>query len=303
MDYTLNLKAPITAAPTEEEKAKGLGAPTSKSTVEDTPNVFSRFAAAFTQAGGALSAPQAYKASSDPSALYSRAEFMLKQKQEEIDLEEEARRSAEEHALITREGQFLKEAATGLGIMSRPEKTPRLRPGSDEFIEGALNTIMESEGGFQQDKDDTGNYVDGKLIGTNRGITPAALAKARGVPAKSITVEDMKSITDREARDIYIDTYYYKPKIDRLPTELQDSVFDMQINAGNNAIKILQRLAGVEADGVLGPESLDAIKNAGITREQYANARIDYYKNVAKNNPKKRKFLDGWINRAMKYMD
>ena len=194
------------------------------------------------------------------------------------------------------------EAPKGLFTRPAPKVRPKLKPGSNDFIEGALNTIMESEGGFQRDKNDSGNYVGGKLIGTNRGITPAALAESRGVAASSITVEDMKNITDREARDIFVDQYFYKPKIDRLPTDLQDTVFDMQINSGNNAIKILQRLAGVEADGVLGEESIKAIKDKGITRESYNEARVDYYNKVAKNDPKKKKFLQGWLNRVAKYM-
>lgn len=180
---------------------------------------------------------------------------------------------------------------------------PRPRPGSDATLEATLDTIMESEGGFQQSKKDSGNYVNGKLIGTNRGITPIALANARGVDPKTITVEDMKNITDREARDIFVNEYYYRPKIDKLPMDIQDTVFDMQINAGNNAIKILQRMVGVKADGVLGEETIKAVKDAGITRNDYTDERIKYYKSVAANNPDKREFLDGWLNRAAKYKD
>jgi len=184
-----------------------------------------------------------------------------------------------------------------------PTTHPRLRPGSDSVLETTLDTIMESEGGFQRSSDDSGNYVNGKLIGTNRGVTPAALAKARGVDPKTITVEDMKNITDREARNIFISEYYYKPKIDRLPPEIQDTVFDMQINAGNNAIKILQRMVGVEADGVLGEDTINAVKKAGITRNAYSDARMAYYRDLAKRKPEKRKFLDGWLSRAAKYKD
>ncbi len=75
----------------------------------------------------------------------------------------------------------------------------------------------------------------------------------------------------------------------------------MNINAGSNSIKILQRLAGVKQDGVIGPQTIKAVQEAGITPEQYADARIEYYKKVVKKNPEKKKYLDGWINRANKY--
>lgn len=225
----------------------------------------------------------------------------------DFDMSNTIQASAEEAAELSKPDTKL------VGLMSKifagkeeqetPSVRPRPRPGSDKTLEATLDTIMESEGGFQQWKKDSGNYVNGKLIGTNRGITPIALANARGVDPKTITVEDMKNITDREARDIFIKEYYYKPKIDKLPMDIQDTVFDMQINAGNNAIKILQRMVGVKADGVLGEETIKAVKDAGITRNDYTDARIKYYKSVAANNPDKREFLDGWLNRAAKYKD
>ena len=180
-----------------------------------------------------------------------------------------------------------------------PESTPESVTSS--WLDNELNTILQSEGGFQNDKEDTGNYVNGKLIGTNRGITPAALAEYRGVDPSTITVDDIKGVTEQEARDIYEQNYYLKPRINELPKDIQASVFDMNINAGRNSIKILQRLAGVKADGVIGPKTLYAVKEANITPAQYADARIEYYKKVVERDPDKSKYLNGWIRRANKY--
>lgn len=182
-------------------------------------------------------------------------------------------------------------------------KKEELAPSTSSWLDNELNTILQSEGGFQNDKEDTGNYVGGKLIGTNRGITPAALAEYRGVDPSSVTVDDIKGVTEQEARDIYQQNYYIKPRINELPANIQASVFDMNINAGRNSIKILQRLAGVEEDGVLGSQTLKAIQEENITPNQYADARIEYYKRVVANDPDKKKYLNGWINRANKYRD
>ncbi len=78
----------------------------------------------------------------------------------------------------------------------------------------------------------------------------------------------------------------------------------MYINAGGNAIKILQKAAGMpksEQDGALGPKTLKAIQESGITVNEYTDARIDYYKNLAANNSDYKKYLKGWIKRANKY--
>ena len=172
-----------------------------------------------------------------------------------------------------------------------------------DFLSTEINKILESEGGFQQDSSDSGNFVNGTLIGTNKGITANALAEFRGVDPTSITVEDIKGITDEQATEIYTQNYYLKPKINQLPQDIQDTVMDMYVNSGRNAVKILQRLAGIEADGVIGPATVKAVEEANITRNQYADARIDYYKKVAESNPSQNKFLEGWINRANKYRD
>ena len=73
---------------------------------------------------------------------------------------------------------------------------------------------------------------------------------------------DVKALT--EAVAIFKGQYFERPKINQLPAPLQASVYDMQVNAGANAIKILQRLTaefGVKlaVDGVLSPKSIGAI--------------------------------------------
>lgn len=206
-------------------------------------------------------------------------------------------------------------ADTADGVQSSSGKATRqglMSPATDrssdsDFVGTALNKILKSEGGFQDDAEDTGNYrPDGTLVGTNRGITPNALASYRGVDPNSITVADMKGVTEEEARNIYRKDYFERPKIDQLPSELQETVFDMYINAGGNAIKILQRKAGLtgdDVDGILGSKALKAIEDAGITKSDYADARIEYYTKVAEADPDKAKYLKGWTARANKYRD
>lgn len=249
-------------------------------------------------------------------------------------MEQESIRSAEEAAQI-REGMGVTQSLgpedrmvdvtdTQMGQLSSPEplfemaeqirepsfeqteisdREQQISQQSTDFLSTEINKILESEGGFQQDSSDSGNFVNGTLIGTNKGITANALAEFRGVDPTTITVDDIKGVTDEEAKEIYAQNYYLKPKINELPQDIQDTVMDMYVNSGRNAVKILQRLAGVEADGVIGPATIKAVQEANITRNQYADARIDYYTKVAENNPSQNKFLQGWINRANKYRD
>jgi hypothetical protein len=182
---------------------------------------------------------------------------------------------------------------------------PEARPVKPDFVDDSLNLILASEGGFQDDKEDSGNYLpDGTLVGTNRGITPVALAEFKGVDPNSITVSDIKAITEDDARAIYRQNYFDKPKIGQLPQDLQASVFDMFINSGSNAIKILQKVAGLpksQQDGLIGPDTLAAVTSANVSKSDYADSRIVFYKELVKKKPKTKKYLNGWITRANKY--
>ena len=89
----------------------------------------------------------------------------------------------------------------------------------------------------------------------------------------------------------------------------------MNINAGANSIRILQRLVGVDDDGVIGPETIAAVQKAAEAQGAdqlniaYAKARRDYYAEITRNNPKLKKFLvaksggkGGWIKRAEEFL-
>ena len=173
--------------------------------------------------------------------------------------------------------------------------------GKDIDLTDALNKILVAEGGFQNNPKDDGNYANGVLIGTNRGITPAALANYKNVNISTITVDDIRGVTEETAKEIFKRDYYYKPKINTLPEYLQPAIFDMQIHSGPNAIRILQRIIGVKDDGIIGPITLNALASRPVSLNEYADGRIKFYNSIVENNPDKKEFIKGWRARANSY--
>ena len=168
--------------------------------------------------------------------------------------------------------------------------------------------IIRREGGYVNDPDDPGGA-------TNHGVTIHTLRRLRG----TATVADVKALTVAEAKDIYKRHYFYGPKIDQLPAPLQASVYDMQVNAGANAVKILQRLLAefdnpLTVDGALGPRTLKAVKRVhdeagAYLVDAYGIARRNYYFDLADRRPVSRKYAlsraggkGGWIKRAEEFM-
>ena len=181
-------------------------------------------------------------------------------------------------------------------------------------IEAIADQIVAREGGYVNDPADPGGA-------TKFGVTIATLRRlALDLTGDGkITTADVKAMTRTKARDMFIRDYFVRPKINKLPEAVQPSVFDMQVNAGGNAVKILQRLLGkmdqpVSVDGAIGPKTIRAAALAQKAApnhfaDAYGIERRNYYYSLADRRPASRKFArrrdggkGGWIRRAEEFM-
>lgn len=161
------------------------------------------------------------------------------------------------------------------------------------------------EGGYQDQWTDLINIVNGKMVGTMRGVSPPALAKHRGVPIESLTPEIMKTVTADEAADIGEDHYYFGTGLDRLAWgPATAALVDIGWGSGpRQAVLFAQRFASVPDDGVVGPITIAAYRDkatadwAGATREIRAQ-RIVFYDMIIRNHPAWEIYRKGWMRRA-----
>jgi len=174
--------------------------------------------------------------------------------------------------------------------------------------------IVNREGGYVNDPDDPGGA-------TNFGVTIHTMRRL-GLDLDrdgTITSADVKRLTRAQAVEIFLEHYFNRPRIAELPAALQPSVFDMYVNAGSNAVKILQRLLvemgyAVSVDGALGPQSLAAVRTAFRAApdemvDAYGIARRNYYFRLADRRVASRKYArtraggkGGWIKRAEEFI-
>jgi lysozyme family protein len=175
--------------------------------------------------------------------------------------------------------------------------------------------IVAREGGYVNDPDDPGGE-------TNYGVTLQSLRRL-GLDITGdgrVDGRDLRALTKERAQQIFVQHYFERPNIAELPASLQASVFDMYVNSGANAVKILQRLLRqmrqeVVVDGVIGPQTVSASQRAdaaaaGFLCDAYGIARRNYYYRLADARPKSRKFArrrdggkGGWIRRAETFID
>ncbi len=181
-------------------------------------------------------------------------------------------------------------------------------------IDEIAEEIIAREGGYVNDPDDPGGA-------TNFGVTIGTMARL-GLDLDGdgrVTPEDVKRLTKAQAKQIFIQHYFHRPRIAALPNVIQASVFDMYVNAGANAAKILQRLLNdmgqrVDVDGVIGPQTIEATQIAHASAPEhladaYGIARRNYYYALADRRPASRKYArrrdggkGGWIRRAEEFI-
>lgn len=183
-----------------------------------------------------------------------------------------------------------------------------------DTVREIATAIVAREGGFSNDPDDPGGP-------TNHGVTLATL-RSLGIELTGdgrITIDDVRKLGRDQAIDIFVEHYHKRPGIGNLPNDIQASLFDMYVNAGSNAVKVLQRLLtqmGFDCtdDGVIGQQTIRASQLAMKSAphhlaDAYAIARRNYYYALADARPASRKYArrkdggkGGWIVRAEAFM-
>ena len=150
-------------------------------------------------------------------------------------------------------------------------------------FEKAIERVLKHEGGYANNPKDPGGE-------TNWGITRNT-ATAAGYTGK------MRDMTREQAKAIYRARYWAAIKGDDLPFAIAYQLLDAAVNHGvGQAVKFLQRSVGTQADGVIGPATIAAVKaksTAQVVSEFLAH-RTEFFCNL----PTFDTFGRGWIRRV-----
>jgi lysozyme family protein len=148
------------------------------------------------------------------------------------------------------------------------------------------------------------------------GITLKTLAAYRA--PRETTIEDLKALTPVGARGVYQHVYIDVPGFGRIvDSALQAVIVDAGVQHGSEeATKMLQRAAGVAADGNLGQISLTAINSHDpiSLHALVCGARIRLYGSLIAHDPVLAKAREygfalqaenalGWANRIAQFVE
>jgi lysozyme family protein len=153
--------------------------------------------------------------------------------------------------------------------------------------EEAFLAVLKHEGGYVNHPKDPGGM-------TNLGVTKRAWEEYVGHEVDEAT---MRGLTPEVVKPFYKSRYWDRIKGDDLPSGVDYAAYDLAVNSGTGrAAKYLQQIAGVTADGAIGPKSLEAIKSCdpAETVEALCAMRLDFLQKL----PTWDTFGKGWGKRV-----
>ena len=160
--------------------------------------------------------------------------------------------------------------------------------GDVERFERAIGLLRVTEGGYANHPDDPGGA-------TMRGVTQRtydAYRQRQGLPKT-----DVRGITDAEVRTIYKTQYWDMVRAGDLPDGVGYCVFDAAVNSGpGQAVRWLQEIVNVRADGIVGNETLAAVgsADAGHVINTYCDNRLAFMRSLKHWGT----FKNGWTRRV-----
>lgn len=145
-----------------------------------------------------------------------------------------------------------------------------------------LDEVLRHEGGYADHPNDPGGA-------TNMGITRKTLARWRKVsPWWDLPKSAVKAMARSEAATIYRASYWDVSRAGSLPAGVDLALFDFAVNSGPyRAIRSLQSVLGVVADGRVGPLTLDAARlqtakaGAGYLIDALCDRRLSFLQKLS----------------------
>lgn len=125
----------------------------------------------------------------------------------------------------------------------------------NKMFDIAFARVIGHEGGFQNDPNDRGNWTTGRVgEGENKGTK-------FGLAAMTYPDLDIEGLTVEQAKEIYLRDWWYALDMPQFMPAMQYQMFDAAINHGmRNATKMLQRAVGSPDDGIIGPNTMRAVR-------------------------------------------
>ena len=154
----------------------------------------------------------------------------------------------------------------------------------------AIKKVFDWEGGYSDDTFDRGGKTK------------------FGISQKAYPALDIENLTQKQAQGIYKEDYWDQINGDELNNQaIAEMIFDAAVNVGVLNASFWAQFSSDTwpVDGKIGPEttkSLNMILNPHDFMNAYTIFRLKYYARICDGHNDQKRFLLGWMNRALSYI-
>ncbi len=168
----------------------------------------------------------------------------------------------------------------------------------------ALELILKNEGGYVFDKDDPGGETY-KGVARNmnskwRGWVSIDMMKKQAGFPKNL---DQNADLQEDVENFYERNYWDRIQGDSINSQaIANSIFDFAVNAGvASSSSLAQMVVDATVDGVIGNKTVQLINSFSeeLFLASFTIAKISRYLAIVEKRPTSRKYLYGWVRRAL----
>ena len=172
-------------------------------------------------------------------------------------------------------------------------------PNQQEVFEAAHAHVAKWEGGYFDHPNDPGGVT---MYGVSLMFLKGLDLWEGDIDGDGdIDRDDVLAVTKDTARDIFKRYFWDRPRAGEMPPLVAVCFYDFAVNAGvPRAARMLQGLLRVEADGIVGRNTLMAAESCN-QRELASFMLLErerWYRGLVAKKPKSAAFLRGWLNRT-----
>lgn len=170
----------------------------------------------------------------------------------------------------------------------------------------SLQKTLQHEGIYSNDPADLGketfkgisrvdhsNWAGWRLIDQMKGKP--------GFPDNLVTNTDLQT----QVELFYLHEFWLPLKAEHIMNQdSADSLFDFAVNAGiKKSVQLAQSVIGVKTDGIVGELTIKKINSIdfGYFQPAFTVCKISHYITCIQKHPTNKKYLYGWIIRALEY--
>lgn len=170
----------------------------------------------------------------------------------------------------------------------------------------SFQKTLNHEGFYVNDPDDLGKETYRGISRANHrnwsGWTCIDKYKIKsGFP--SILERDVE--LQKQVEHFYLYEFWLPLKAEHIQNQINaNSIFDFAVNAGIiTCVQLAQSIIGTKTDGVIGVQTLSKLNSLdfGYFQPAFTVAKITHYISIIKKRPTNKKYLYGWIIRALEY--